>query len=135
EFKFGITKYMSALDPQLYNLYTFGCKVNTYDSGLLQKKLQSAGYNLSEQGRVHVLNTCAVTREATREAVKLVRKIKAKDPFAVVVVTGCAAQVDTEQFESLKAADLIVANSHKGMLLELLDKHFRGTLEQRVFKS
>lgn len=123
-----------------YQLHTFGCKVNTYDSGLVQKNLGRSGFKaLTLQGiqdvPVHVLNTCAVTAEATKEAVKLVRKIKAKNPLATVVVTGCAAQVDTKSFEELPGVDLVVANSHKGLLPQILDEYFKSGMTQRVFKS
>lgn len=113
--------------------HTFGCKVNTYDTGLLQKRMASFG--VTTKAPIHILNTCAVTQEATQEAVRTIRRLKSRDPFCTVVVTGCAAQVDTDQFADLKAADLIVANSHKGKLEELLGQYFRGTLKDRVFKS
>lgn len=123
-----------------YQLHTFGCKVNTYDSGLVQKNLDRAGFKaLSLKGiheaPVHVLNTCAVTAEATKEAVKLVRRIKAKNPLATVVVTGCAAQVDTKSFEELPGVDLVVANSHKGLLPQILDDYFKSGMTQKIFKS
>lgn len=124
-----------------FQLHSFGCKVNTYDAGLIQKNLAGNGYAQTskeepgEQPRIHILNTCAVTAEATKEAVRLIRRLKAKDPFSTVVVTGCAAQVDTGSFENLSGADLIVANSHKGDLPRILDQHFKGTLPARVLKS
>jgi threonylcarbamoyladenosine tRNA methylthiotransferase MtaB len=113
-------------------IHTFGCKVNTYDSGLLQKNLEQ--FNKTMSGQIHVLNTCAVTAEATKEAVRVIRRIKSKDPLATVVVTGCAAQVDTDSFENLAGADLVVANSHKGMLPSILEQYFKGD-PTKVFKS
>ncbi len=122
-----------------YQVHTFGCKVNTYDAGLIQKNLNSSGFSPvvsgQKEARIHVLNTCAVTAEATKEAVRYIRRLKIKDPFCTVVVTGCAAQVDTGSFENLPGADLIVANSHKAQLPEILNKHFRGELTEKVFKS
>lgn len=122
-----------------YQVHTFGCKVNTYDAGLIQKNLNAHGFAPMISGqtdaRIHVLNTCAVTAEATKEAVRYIRRLKVKDPFCTVVVTGCAAQVDTGSFSSLPGADLVVANSHKGSLPDLLAKHFRGELTEKVFKS
>lgn len=122
-----------------FQVHTFGCKVNTYDSGLIQKNMNRAG---SQPGltvqpgvKIHVLNTCAVTAEATKEAVRMIRRIKAKEPFATVVVTGCAAQVDTEAFRDLPGADLIVANSHKGLLPEILNQFYKGEIKDKVFKS
>lgn len=122
-----------------YQVHTFGCKVNTYDAGLIQKNLNSHGFapvvSGAKDARIHVLNTCAVTAEATKEAVRYIRRLKVKDPFCTVVVTGCAAQVDTGSFSDLPGADLVVANSHKGSLPELLKKHFKGELSEKVFKS
>lgn len=120
-----------------FQMHSFGCKVNTYDSGLLQKNLMANGYNLQSAGepQIHVLNTCAVTAEATKEAVRLIRRLKIKDPFSTIVVTGCAAQVDTGSFENLPGADLVVANSHKGDLPRILEQHFKGTLPSKVLKS
>ncbi len=116
-----------------YQIHTFGCKVNTYDSGLLQKRLEAEGFH--PEALVHVLNTCAVTSEASKEAVRLSRRIKAKQPFAKVVVTGCAAQVDTELFENIPSVDLVIANSHKGSLPFLIQEHLRNPAHGKVFKS
>lgn len=120
-------------------VHTFGCKVNTYDTGLIQKNLKNSGFNVGTEKKnsnaIHVLNTCAVTAEATQQAVRLIRKIKSKSPLATVVVTGCAAQVDTGAFENLSGADLVVANSHKGMLPQIIDQFYRNEIKQKVFKS
>lgn len=121
--------------PQ-YKIYTFGCKVNTYDSGLMEKNLQRWGFNQQWQDRrIHILNTCAVTAEATKEAVKSIRRLKSKDPFCTVVVTGCSAQVDTSVYENLAGADLVVANSHKNFLPEIIEQYFKGEIKEKVFKS
>lgn len=126
---------MDRLNPLSFKIHTYGCKVNTYDSGLLQQRLNKSGFSLADQPRVHILNTCAVTKEATREAVKTARRLKAKDPHALVVVTGCAAQVDTEEFAHVAGVDLVVANSHKGQLENLIHKYYTGELRERVHKS
>ncbi len=124
-----------------FTMHTFGCKVNTYDSGLLQSRLKnqeassSSASSSMDTPRVHILNTCAVTAEASREAAKLARRIKAREPLATVVVTGCGAQVDGEVFDQLTAADLIIANSHKGQLERILDQYFKGNIESKVFRS
>ncbi len=126
-------------------MHTWGCKVNTYDSGLLESRFKHDGKTIvsardtapavSTKTRVHVLNTCAVTEEASREAARQVRRIKSKEPLSKVVVTGCGAQVDGGVFDELPGADLIVANSHKGQIEELIDRLFKGTLESKVFRS
>ncbi len=121
-------------------IHTFGCKVNTYDTGLIQKNMNQNGFNLlsrleKNKAQIHILNTCAVTAEATQEAVKTIRRIKAKQPFSTVVVTGCSAQVDTDAFEKIVGADLIIANSHKGLIPDIIRKFYKRELTERVFKS
>lgn len=118
---------------QKFKIHTFGCKVNTYDSGLLFNQIK--GQDQDWHNSVHVINSCAVTQEATKEAVRLARKIKAKNPLAVVVATGCAAQVDSEQLVASPAIDLVVANSHKSQISELINQHFKRTLTAKLFKS
>ena len=118
-----------------YNIQTFGCKVNTYDTGLIYKNLKAYKWMKPIPDSVYILNTCAVTAEATQQAVREIRRIKSKNPFATIVVTGCAAQVDTGIFEKLPSVDLIVANSHKGMLPELIEKFFKNEIENKTIKS
>jgi threonylcarbamoyladenosine tRNA methylthiotransferase MtaB len=127
-------------------LHTWGCKVNTYDSGLLEQRLQRQGASvkLGESpsasanaggSRVHVLNTCSVTEEASREAARQVRRIKAREPFSRVVITGCGAQVDSGVFDALPGADLVIANSHKGDLEILIDRLFKDPGLPKVHRS
>lgn len=86
--------------------------------------------------KVHVLNTCAVTAEATKQAVKLIRNSRLGAFFCNLLwLTGCAAQVDTDAFSYSPSVDLIVANSHKKELPSLIRSHFKGTLPGKVFKS
>lgn len=137
---------------------TFGCKVNTYDTGLIQKNLQSfantnaAKNNPEEFGqdlvptqvaqslhsanlpKVHIVNTCAVTAEATQEAIRHIKSLKKKDPQSLIVVTGCAAQVDNEKMQ-IPQADLVVANSHKQSLADLIEKKLFHNMVEKNFHS
>lgn len=112
----------------LIQYHTFGCKVNTYDTGLIQKNLKELDLKKVKDGqkRIHILNTCAVTAEATKDAVRLTRRLKKNDPNSIVVVTGCSAQIDKKDFEMENSVDLLVANSHKEELKEILQKKIDG---------
>jgi threonylcarbamoyladenosine tRNA methylthiotransferase MtaB len=126
------------MDPMSsgFDVQTFGCKVNTYDTGLLQKRLHAAGFvHQPDNPSIHILNSCAVTAEATKEAIRQARRIKSKNPLATVVLTGCAAQVDGALVDAVPAIDLVVANSHKNDLEDILKKHFRGELKTKVLRS
>ena len=117
-----------------FYIKTYGCKVNHHDSSLLRAGLVQAGF--SEGADVALLNTCAVTEEAGREALRQARKIKRENPERPVVITGCGAQVDTALYEKSGSVDLIVANSHRKDLPVLLRRFFqeRGSTP-KVFKS
>lgn len=116
-------------------IHTFGCKVNTYDTGLIEKRFFEAGLSFSQGPQVHVLNTCAVTAEATHEAIRVMRKIKRDHPEAKIVVTGCGAQVDGLKLDHLNDADLVVANSHKAELAGLVQKMINGETFEKVHRS
>ena len=125
------------MKPKSFAIHTFGCKVNRFDSGYLHEQLSKAGYchDPSPKAHIHILNTCAVTQTASKEAVKQVRKIKAKNPFCTTILTGCSAQVDTDLFSPLTSIDLIVANSHKPQLSQILQDYFANKIQHKVLKS
>lgn len=121
---------------------TFGCKVNTYDTGLLESKFNESGLNvtqeISENGdspQVFLLNSCAVTAEATAQVLRQARKIKRDHPQSKVVVTGCSAQVDSERILGQSGVDLIVANSHKSELPQLVQRMLDGEYLDPIYKS
>lgn len=120
--------------PLTYKIHTFGCKVNTYDTSLLQSKI-SALKPSEDQVRVHILNSCAVTHEATKEAGRLARTLKKQDQNAMVVLTGCAAQVDKKFFKDNEDIDLIVGNSHKGDLENLILKKLNHEITEKTYQS
>ena len=133
-------KKESALNKKTvnYSIKTFGCKVNTYDSALIQKNLDENAYveqplNDSKTA-VHIVNTCAVTEEAVKEAQRWIRRYRKKHPKNRILVTGCAAQVETEKFSSLEEVDIVVANSHKSELAEILTSKEQPQNRQ-IFKS
>lgn len=119
-----------------FDIKTFGCKVNTYDTGLLQKRLEASGFlKPSEAPQIHILNTCAVTHDATKEAMRQARKLRAQNPQSTIVLTGCSAQVDGDHLDELPGIDLVVANSHKGDLEKILQNYLQGDRSQKVFRS
>lgn len=120
-----------------YQMKTFGCKVNTYDSGLLQGKLQTAGFVNSEnsEAEFYILNSCAVTAEATKEVMREARRLKKQFPKSKIVLTGCSAQVDGALLDVSPDVDLIVANSHKNQLQDILKDIAQGRLAQKVYRS
>ncbi len=89
-------------------LVTFGCRLNTYESEVMRTHARAAGL-----GDVVIVNTCAVTSEAERQARQTIRKLRRERPGAKIVVTGCAAQVNPDGFAGMAEVDHVLGNDAK----------------------
>lgn len=87
---------------------TFGCRLNIVEGEALRRQAQAAGLT-----DLAVVNTCAVTSEATRQARQAIRKLQREQPGRPVVVTGCAAQIEPERFAQMPEAARIIGNAEK----------------------
>ena len=116
-----------------FQIKTLGCKVNFHDSSLLNSRLKKAGFKEGED--VILFNTCAVTHEACKEALRQARKLKREQPNTPIVVTGCGAQIDTSIYENSPYIDLVIGNSHKKDLPKILKDFKEGSLTDKTFKS
>ena len=120
--------------------HTFGCKVNTYDTGLLQKRLASLGdtpnESVSSKKKIHIINSCAVTAEATTEALRRARQLKRQEPDSLIVLTGCSAQVDARIVDQASEVDLVIANSHKTEIQSIVENYLKSQEPTpKVFRS
>lgn len=91
---------------------TFGCRLNIYESEVIRREAGAAGLDALEGGAI-VVNTCAVTAEAVRQARQAIRKARRENPNARIIVTGCAAQTEPGTFEAMEEVDLILGNEEK----------------------
>lgn len=89
---------------------TIGCRLNTFESEIIRKNMTGTGLD-----DAIVINTCAVTSEAVRQASQTIRKLRRTNPTAKIVVTGCAAQIEPERFANMVEVDHVVGNSEKLM--------------------
>jgi threonylcarbamoyladenosine tRNA methylthiotransferase MtaB len=87
---------------------TFGCRLNAYESEVIRREAEAAGL-----GDTVVINTCAVTGEAVRQARQAIRKIARERPTAKIVVTGCAAQIEPDAFAAMSEVDRVLGNNDK----------------------
>ena len=90
------------------DVVTFGCRLNTYESEVIKREADAAGV----QGAV-VVNTCAVTAEAVRQARQTIRRLKRERPDARIVVTGCAAQTKPKDFAQMPEVERVIGNEEK----------------------
>jgi threonylcarbamoyladenosine tRNA methylthiotransferase MtaB len=89
-------------------LVTFGCRLNAWESEVMRDHAKAAGLTDTV-----IVNTCAVTHEAVRQARQTIRRIKRDRPEAEVIVTGCAAQIDPDQFAAMPEVGRIIGNAEK----------------------
>ncbi len=91
---------------------TFGCRLNTYESEQMTRAAREAGLDTVEGGAI-IVNTCAVTAEAVRQAKQAIRRARRERPDARIVVSGCAAQTEPETFAAMEEVDLVLGNAEK----------------------
>jgi threonylcarbamoyladenosine tRNA methylthiotransferase MtaB len=94
---------MSDLD-----IITFGCRLNAFESEVMREHASAAGLT----GAV-IVNTCAVTAEAVRQARQAIRRARRERPDAKIIVTGCAAQIDPGRFAAMAEVDRVIGNQEK----------------------
>ncbi len=107
------------------SLITLGCRSNAFDTELMANYFKSKGYevvNYQEQADIYIINTCTVTSEADRSSRQAIHRAKRKNPKALVVATGCYAQVNPQALSSMQDVDMVVGNSHKHRIVELIEE-------------
>jgi threonylcarbamoyladenosine tRNA methylthiotransferase MtaB len=87
---------------------TFGCRLNSAESEVIRREAERAGFDDTV-----VVNTCAVTAEAVRQARQAIRALRRERPLAKIIVTGCAAQTEPETFVAMAEADQVLGNAEK----------------------
>ncbi|MGE7369574.1 tRNA (N(6)-L-threonylcarbamoyladenosine(37)-C(2))-methylthiotransferase MtaB [Neorhizobium sp. NPDC001467] len=87
---------------------TFGCRLNTYESEVMRAEAEKAGLN-----NAVLVNTCAVTGEAVRQARQTIRRVRRENPNARIIVTGCAAQTESQTFADMAEVDMVLGNEEK----------------------
>jgi len=89
-------------------IITFGCRLNSFESEIMRAHALETGL-----GNTVIINTCAVTAEAERQARQAIRRARRERPGARIVVTGCAAQIAPERYAALDGVDLVLGNEEK----------------------
>ncbi|MGO4564501.1 tRNA (N(6)-L-threonylcarbamoyladenosine(37)-C(2))-methylthiotransferase MtaB [Rhizobium sp. 2YAF20] len=87
---------------------TFGCRLNTYESEVMRAQAEEAGLN-----NAVLVNTCAVTGEAVRQARQAIRRARRDNPHARIIVSGCAAQTEKQVFAEMPEVDVVLGNEEK----------------------
>ena len=106
-----------------YYVENFGCRATQADGAALERQFEERGLDRAEtpaQASVVVMNTCTVTAGADQDARAAIRRVRRQNPDARIVVTGCYAQRAPEEIAALPGVSLVVGNSHKHRLAEIV---------------
>jgi len=112
-------------------LYTLGCKLNQYETMFLQEQLEKCGYAIvpfDSMADVYIINTCTVTNRGDYHSRMKLRQARQMNPDALLVATGCSAQVNPQRLADIPGVDLILGNSEKTDIV-----HYLTHLEKKGF--
>lgn len=107
-------------------LHNLGCKVNSYETDVMQQMLMEAGYEIkdfTDTADVYIINTCTVTNIADRKSRQMLHKAKGKNPQAVVVAVGCYAQAAGEKLLEDASVDIVVGNNRKKDIVRIIEEY------------
>ena len=107
--------------------HTLGCKVNHYETEAIKEAFVSRGAEIvgeEDPADVYVINTCTVTNIADRKSRQFIRRAKKTNPDAIIVVTGCYAQVAADDVAAMPEVDLVMGNNRKSEICGLVMEKF-----------
>ena len=113
---------------------TLGCKLNFAESSAIGKALLQRGHTRAKQGEeadICVINTCSVTDNADHKDRQTIHRIHRQNPNAIIIVTGCYAQLQPEQIAQIEGVDYVLGQNEKYEITQLVDKieRLRDSLE------
>ncbi len=112
---------------------TLGCKVNQYETQILQERFAQAGIEPVREGELAqlcVINSCTVTASGDKKTRQLLRRLKRQNPDAIMVLTGCYPQAFPQEAAALEEADIVTGSTNRGGLLDLVQAYLQS--RQRI---
>ncbi len=112
---------------------TLGCKVNQYESEMLKERFKEKGFDLAsddEIADVFVINSCSVTNLSDRKSRQIARACKKQNKDAIIVMTGCYAQLQPQKVLELDEIDIATGTNHKAEIVELVAERLEKKREK-----
>ena len=114
---------------------TLGCKLNFAESSAIGKALLQQGHTRAKQGEeadICVINTCSVTDNADHKDRQTIHRIHRQTPNAIIIVTGCYAQLQPEQIAQIEGVDYVLGQNEKYDIAQLVDELCDRTLQKEL---
>lgn len=120
------------------SFYTLGCKVNQYETNAMAQKFKEAGYEIVDMNddisNICIVNTCTVTNMSDRKSRHSLRRVKEKNPFAIIVAVGCYAQVAKNDLEKMSEIDIVLGNEEKANIVQYVEKFMENQNENKLIE-
>src|SRR6266852_1640358 len=113
-----------------FAIATLGCKVNQADSEAISEQMSAAGFaqcDFSDMADIYIVNTCTVTHMGDRSSRQMISQARRRRPDALLVVTGCYAEINPQAVAALPGVNIVIGNSGKESLVDAI-KEKRMTL-------
>ena len=117
-----------------FNIITFGCKVNQYESNMMEENMLSSNFFYEENkdlADIIIVNTCSVTNVADKKCLKMIRRIRRKKTDSLLVVAGCSSQNNQEVYKKLDI-DILLGNKDKSRIADIIKEYLKT--EKRYVK-
>jgi threonylcarbamoyladenosine tRNA methylthiotransferase MtaB len=111
-----------------FAITTLGCKVNQADSEAISEQMSAAGFvqcDFSDMADIYIVNTCTVTHLGDRSSRQMINQARRRRPDALLVVTGCYAEINPQAVATLPGVDLVVGNSNKETLVDSINTQLK----------
>lgn len=108
-------------------LHSLGCKVNAYETEVMEQKLIDAGYEIvpfDKGADVYIINTCSVTNIADRKSRQMLHRAKKMNPDSVVIAAGCYTETADKSIAEDASIDIIVGNNCKKDIVSIISEYF-----------
>ena len=118
-----------------FNIITFGCKVNQYESNMMKEYMLHHNFSYEEdlsKCDILIVNTCTVTNVADKKCLKMIRHLKREYPSSILAVTGCSTQNKQELYETL-GIDILLGNKDKSHIAELIEEFLKTKKQYTKF--
>ena len=119
-----------------FYIYTLGCKVNTYESNVMEDNLINNGFIKGDidNSNIYIINTCTVTNTSDNKSLKVVRQVLRKNKDSIIVVVGCMTQVSSNLLDDLDVS-IILGNSGKSNIAYYINEYINKRKKIKVIDN
>ena len=114
-----------------FNIISFGCKVNTYESEFMREQLLNNGFIYNDDYKtsdIVIVNTCSVTNTADNKCKKMIRSVRRENVSCILMVCGCTSENNREKLNDLDI-DIMIGNNEKSKVVELINNFIKDRVK------